>query len=445
MITVFHRTLRPILFLSKCITLINILYTVKLSELLVHTLKFINGMIEFDRKLTTISTKLLSKQRSFSKSQWDMFLISFFLYFIVYKFLNFVFSPVKTVNIFTLTFVLFALSFILDYVITSSLCYFLHNLHARFWTLNDLWKFLPAELAVDHDKWTHIEIDLDHCFWLSSHSALLIGIFFMVTRFHLIAGERSAAQVRDQIFNATFHIQIVIFMMTIIVYVSFIEEQRIKIISYLRSYRISNLHIDFKKQIKMFMNQMSVPGLDQVTAFGFFDVNLNLVMSIIVLIITGITTLVQMKHDPIIMKLTLRPILFLSKCIGLIGSTYAMESTGLLVHNVKPLCHMCFEITRFINSMIEFDRKLALFSTSLFNKQRSFSKKQWDIFLISLYLYFIVMESSKFFVRPVKNIAILILLNILFIPPFILDFFITSSLCFFLHNLHARFWTLNDL
>ncbi|XP_050058511.1 uncharacterized protein LOC114122568 [Aphis gossypii] len=102
----------------------------------------------------------------------------------------------------------------------------------------------------------------------------------MVTRFNLIASERSAAQVSDQIFNTAIHIQIVIFMIAIIVYVSFIEEQRIKIISYLRSYRISNLHIDFKKQIKMFMNQMSVPGLDQVTAFGFFDVNLNLVMSV---------------------------------------------------------------------------------------------------------------------------------------------------------------------
>jgi len=209
-------------------------------------------MIEFDRKLTPFSTRLLSKQRSFSKRQWDIFLISFFLYFIIYTFLHFFLCPVKTVDIFTLTFILFAPPFILDYVITSSLCYFLHNLHARLWTLNDLWKCLPTELAVDHDQWTHIEIvffmekirllhselcellrkftigfgPLLLAFFSFSFSCLLIGIFIMVTRFHILAsGENSAAEVWNQIFNVTAHIQIVIFMMSIIVYVSFIEQQ----------------------------------------------------------------------------------------------------------------------------------------------------------------------------------------------------------------------------
>ncbi|KAF0759983.1 Gustatory receptor [Aphis craccivora] len=395
MTTFFHRTLRPILILSKYIGLIDISYTMGPTGLLVHNVKslfhicieisriivllmftymyiykddstiriiqiftvlqfwiniiaarlsnnwisdlilyvfrFINGMIEFDRKLTPFSTSLLSKQRSFSKRQWDIFLISFFLYFIVLKFLHFYLMTFKvmTVDIFIIPFILFAPPFILDYVITSSLCYFLHNLHARFWTLNDLWKCLPAEMVVHHDKWTHIEMVLfmektrllhsELCdllkkftigfgplllaYFTFSFSCLLIGIFLMVTNFHLLAIEPSAAEVWFQIFNVTDHIQIVISIMSIIVYVSFIEEQRTKIISYLRSYRISNLNMDVKKQIKMFMNQMSFSGLDQITAFGFFNVNLNLVMSILVLIITGITTLVQMKHDPIIIKL----------------------------------------------------------------------------------------------------------------------------------------------
>jgi len=45
---------------------------------------------------------------------------------------------------------------------------------------------------------------------------------------------------------------------------------------------------------------------------------------------------------------TLRPIFFLSKCIGLIDISYKMDSTGLLVYNVNSLFHICFEITRFI-------------------------------------------------------------------------------------------------
>jgi len=44
---------------------------------------------------------------------------------------------------------------------------------------------------------------------------------------------------------------------------------------------------------------------------------------------------------------TLRPILCLSKCIGLINITYRMEPTGLFVHNVLSLFHICFEITSF--------------------------------------------------------------------------------------------------
>ncbi|KAF0691853.1 Uncharacterized protein FWK35_00038032 [Aphis craccivora] len=45
---------------------------------------------------------------------------------------------------------------------------------------------------------------------------------------------------------------------------------------------------------------------------------------------------------------TLKTILILSKCIGLIDITYTMQPTGLLVHNVKSLSHIFFEITRFI-------------------------------------------------------------------------------------------------
>ncbi|KAF0762387.1 Gustatory receptor [Aphis craccivora] len=155
----------------------------------------------------------------------------------------------------------------------------------------------------------------------------------MVTRFHFLVSERSATEVRYQICNVTSHIQIVIFMISIIAYISSIEKQllrntgftlyafltlcsykddRTKILSHLRSYKISNLQMDVKKQIKIFMKQMSLSELDQITAFGFFNLNLNLVTSILVLIITGITTLVQIKHNPIILKLHNDTFLFIN-------------------------------------------------------------------------------------------------------------------------------------
>ncbi|KAF0705716.1 Uncharacterized protein FWK35_00035322 [Aphis craccivora] len=49
-----------------------------------------------------------------------------------------------------------------------------------------------------------------------------------------------------------------------------------------------------------------------------------------------------------VFRSTLRPILLLSKCIGLIDISCTMDSTGLLVHNVKSLFHIFFEITRLI-------------------------------------------------------------------------------------------------
>lgn len=39
-------------------------------------------------------------------------------------------------------------------------------------------------------------------------------------------------------------------------------------------------YVCFKLQIKMFMNQISVCDSDQISAFGFFDINLNLVTTV---------------------------------------------------------------------------------------------------------------------------------------------------------------------
>ncbi|KAF0755637.1 Gustatory receptor, partial [Aphis craccivora] len=369
MTTFFHITLRPFLILSKCIGLIDITYTMEPTGLLLHTInsinnsalynydselfilqailvmkfwtnilaarlsnnwiiEFINGMIEFDQKLRPILTNLQIQQRSLSKNQWVIFLTSIFVYHFGFIYLHRLIRPLKdTEYIFTLVNFVFSPPFILDYVVISCMCFFLHNLYTRFWMLNDVWKCLPAELVVDHDQWTHVEIvffmerirllhselcellkkftlgfgPLLLAFFTFSYIVLLIALFFMIS-IHPLSSENFAEYILDAVFNLLLNSQLIIFMMSIIVYVSLIDKQRTKIISYLRSYRISNLNMDVKKQIKMFMNQMSVSGLDQITAFGFFNINLNLVMSILVLIITGITTLLQMKNHSIILR-----------------------------------------------------------------------------------------------------------------------------------------------
>ncbi|CAI6354147.1 unnamed protein product [Macrosiphum euphorbiae] len=191
----------------------------------------------------------------------------------------------------------------MDYVITISSCFFLQNMYARFQTLNDIWKCLPADLVPISDQWTHIEIvvfmentrllhaelcDLLKMFTLG-YGRMLLGLFIfsfinMLFSIYIIINNRAlsgsySTNNYSRILPLMFNVQIITFLMSIIIFASFINEKRLKIISYLRLYRISNLHFDIKRQIKMFINQISVCDSDRISAFGFFEINLNLVTS----------------------------------------------------------------------------------------------------------------------------------------------------------------------
>ncbi|XP_025204478.1 uncharacterized protein LOC112601212 [Melanaphis sacchari] len=74
--------------------------------------------------------------------------------------------------------------------------------------------------------------------------------------------------------------QILIFTMSIIIVVSLIHDK-----------------------VKMFMLQLSFFELDEISSYGIFNINLNIVMSIIVLLITGLITLIQMKNHAIIISM----------------------------------------------------------------------------------------------------------------------------------------------
>ncbi|XP_029341159.1 uncharacterized protein LOC115033181 [Acyrthosiphon pisum] len=192
----------------------------------------------------------------------------------------------------------------MDYAVTVSSCFFLQNLYVRFQTLNDCWKCLPADLVATSDEWTHTKIvdlmentrllhselcDLLKMFTLG-YGPLLLGLFttsfinLIVSVYFIVNSEVFTSfhpnkNIWAQLLPLLVHVQNVTFLMSIIVFVSSINEKRLKMISYLRLYRISNLHLDKKRQIKMFLNQISVCDSDQISAFGFFNINLNLVTS----------------------------------------------------------------------------------------------------------------------------------------------------------------------
>ena len=53
-----------------------------------------------------------------------------------------------------------------------------------------------------------------------------------------------------------------------------------------------------------------------------------------------------------VFHITLRPILFLMKCMGIIDISYTMESTGVLVNNRKSTFPTFLEISRMIVLLI---------------------------------------------------------------------------------------------
>eukprot|EP00102_Acyrthosiphon_pisum_P022737 XP_016659947.1 PREDICTED: uncharacterized protein LOC107883782 [Acyrthosiphon pisum] len=87
-------------------------------------------------------------------------------------------------------------------------------------------------------------------------------------------------------------------MISILYVTSWVIEKKKKIISCLRLCRISEMAVHTKLQIKIFMNQISMYEPNEITAFGFFNFDLKLTMSILVLLITAISTMLQMKDHP---------------------------------------------------------------------------------------------------------------------------------------------------
>ncbi|XP_022179500.1 uncharacterized protein LOC111040078 [Myzus persicae] len=292
------------------------------------TIKLINAIIEFDQKIKLLSTVILEdRQWSLSKINWNYIIISLCIYFIGFELYDIYVWPPRKVDIYIVTVYFFGVPYITDYVVIVTVSFYLINIGHRFQTINNLWKCLPVGLIAVPGKWTNLEIvmlmenirmlhaelsEILKIFNLGYGLMLLIFFVFnfidmMYTFYITIKHEFVPLNVLEIIIRSLplhfFKLQIVIFMLSIIVAASWINEKKKKIISYLRSNRISNLPVGIKNQIKLFMNQISISELDEITAFGFFNINLNLVVSILVLLMTGLTTLIQMKNRPIILEM----------------------------------------------------------------------------------------------------------------------------------------------
>lgn len=186
---------------------------------------------------------------SLNKKGWNKIYISLFLYFIVFKILQEYCFPIKSVNINTLIISLFTPPYIMDYIVTISLCFFLQNLYVRFQSLNDLWKCLPPKLVAVPGQWTNIEIvDLmentrlmhtELCellnyftrgygplllgFYTFSFITMLIGIYFIVNDGSL--STISSVEKHRVLIPFLVHLQLFAFMVSIIIFVSSVNNK----------------------------------------------------------------------------------------------------------------------------------------------------------------------------------------------------------------------------
>lgn len=99
---------------------------------------------------------------------------------------------------------------------------------------------------------------------------------------------------------------------------------------------------------------------------------------------------------------------------------------------------------RLINGIIQFDQKLALLSPAFPVHQHSINKNKWFIIITSLFLYFVVYEAYDIYLWPPNTYDIHTFLLFFFGMPYIMDYVVIITVCFYLVNIGFRFQTLND-
>ncbi|VVC29443.1 7TM chemoreceptor [Cinara cedri] len=281
---------------------------------------------EYDRKLTVLPKVWMEQhQRCISKRYWNAFLVVLFAYYVSFQIYYTYLWPPKTIDFSILTIILFQPPFIIDFAVIVISCFYIVNLERRFDMLNSVWQRLSTGLVAVPGSYTYSEIAVlvenirllhaELCELLrifsSGFGQVLLAYFVisyvnMVFQFFLMISLKFATprfNITENIIRSllpyVMNLQHIVFVMFIIVAASRIIEK-----------------------VKQFMNQILIYESDEMTAFGFFNIDLNLAVTILVLLITGLSTLIQMKEHPIILYLVNDT---LSYVVNLIENTYGED------------------------------------------------------------------------------------------------------------------------
>ncbi|XP_026811290.1 uncharacterized protein LOC113552641 [Rhopalosiphum maidis] len=294
------------------------------------SLRLINGITEFDRIVNghplTFFGELTCPTTKYS---WNKFLATLLLFYISLQIFSMWLWPPARFDFSIVVKYFFEMPCITEFVIFATAFFYFHNLGSRFDMLNSLCKRLPDGLVTATGTPTQSEITqlvenirLLHaklCELLRTFSLGygVVMLFYLVFNFldllrnfyYLLHVSRYSSSNTNNNFNTlnvllmvSFCSQNIIFVLILLITVSWINKKKMEIVSFLRLIHISKLPIDTKLQIKMFMNQLSTFEWDQITAYGFFPMDLRFVISFLLLLTTTLATSVQMKEHPYMVK-----------------------------------------------------------------------------------------------------------------------------------------------
>ncbi|XP_025420635.1 uncharacterized protein LOC112690761 [Sipha flava] len=280
-------------------------------------IRLINGIIEYDQKVEFFFKSTSTHHRSQSQTYWNTVFIVLITYYVITTVIIWIFHPPQSMNVLVFFTYIFQLQYFIDFTIVTSTYFFLTNLEFRFQMLNNLWKLYPIEIFTIPGGWTcskitmfledirllHAELSELLKIFSVGYGKMLLGffvfsyidiLFLYFLLIHLSLDEQGSISVTVTVLITSGLGKTIAFIMSIILATSRVNKE----LYYLRLIRISVLPVIIKQQIKMFMNQILVFESYEMTAFGVFRINMNLSITFLLLIMTGMITVIQMKNHP---------------------------------------------------------------------------------------------------------------------------------------------------
>ncbi|XP_050527415.1 uncharacterized protein LOC126897681 [Daktulosphaira vitifoliae] len=275
-------------------------------------IKLVNRILYFDK----LYSRLLFSSKFWTPG-YRLYLIITVLCVVDFLFLKiylicFVFWVFYNNIIITVFPTMFYLPYFMDYVVIANVCFFLAHIGCRFYALNAYWEKFPKKLLETPGLWSteekimvieccrllHAELcDILRLLSYAYGPIILVYFFFIlndliILMFIIIFINNPDLSVVPAI---VIIMQNIFFIIAILALTTWTSNQKLKIIFYLRSCQIVDLPDDLIIQVKCFLKQVSSFNTYEMSAFGVFNYDMRLILSISTTFFKYVAIMLQMS------------------------------------------------------------------------------------------------------------------------------------------------------